>query len=59
MYRIWILINMNDDFDYVLYVCDEVNPLFAEKLKQLQFYLNWMKSYRIQYKLYNISIRFL
>ena len=33
MYRIWILINMNDDFDYVLYVCDEVNPLFAEKLK--------------------------
>ena len=45
---------MNDDFDYVLYVCDEVNPLFAEKLKQLQFYFNWMKSYRIQYKLYYI-----
>ena len=36
MYRILILINMNDDFDYVLYFCDEVSPLLAEKLKQLK-----------------------
>ena len=47
MYRILILINMNDDLDYDLYICDDASPLLAEKLKQLKFYSNRMKSYRI------------
>ena len=37
---------MNDDFDYAVYVCDEVSPLLGEELKQLKFYSNRMESYR-------------